>query len=89
MMSFVKARVFSELSQKISHAVRLESRDRLQEILFRLAGLGLVNICLTAGAGETVWRGERGVAATLRALQGGVVEPQLGGVRAPLAAAVK
>ena len=88
-MSFVIPRVFSELSQKVWHAVRLESRDRLQEILFRLPGLGLVNVCLTAGAGETVERGESEVAATLQALQGGVLQAQLGGILAPLTAAVK
>ena len=89
MVSFVISRVATELPQKIFHAVRLESRDRLQEILFRLPGLGLVNVCLTAGAGETVERGESEVAATLGALQGGELQPQLGGILAPLAPAVK
>ena len=92
MMSFVIPRVFRELPQKIFHAVRLESRDRLQEILFRLPGLCLVDVCLTTGAGEPVLRVLRvvcEVSPAVVALEGGVVEAQLCGVPAPLAATLK
>ena len=89
MMSFVIPRVFLELPQKIFHAVRLESRDRLQEILFRLPGLCLVDVCLTAGAGEPVLRVLREVSPAVVALEGGVVEAELCGVLAPLTATLK
>ena len=89
MMSFVIPRVFRELPQKIFHAVRLESRDRLQDILIRLPGLGLVDVCLTAGAGETELCVPGEVSPALLALEGGEVEAQLGGVAAPLTAAFK
>ena len=91
-MSFVIPRVFAELTQKIFHALRLEGRDRLQEILLRFAGLSPLNGSLAAGAGEAgeaVWCDESEVAGTLRTLEVRVMKPQLCGVPAPLTLAVK